>query len=132
MVSEDKKLALAACSGMSPNGLITRIACSDMVDSSNNIISICMGATSADKQGFRKLIQKYPIIAVNGCESSCVDKILEMKGVKPVETLNISEVLISKKLSPNDISRINEEGEKAVEAVKKRINLIKKNIATIK
>jgi uncharacterized metal-binding protein len=64
---EQKKVALAACSGMSPNGLITRAACSDTVENSENIISICMGATSADREGFRKLIKKYPIIAVNGC-----------------------------------------------------------------
>ena len=27
---DDKKLALAACSGMSPYGLVARIACSDI------------------------------------------------------------------------------------------------------
>jgi hypothetical protein len=57
----DKKYALAPCSGMSPYGLITRASCSDIVNERDDLISICMGATSADREGFRELIRKYPI-----------------------------------------------------------------------
>lgn len=118
---EQKKVALAACSGMSANGLITREACSDTVENSKNIISICIGATSADKEGFRKLIMKYPIIAVNGCEAACVDNILEGKGVKSAESLNIMGLLNEEKLRPTKVSRLNDEGKKSVEAVMMRI-----------
>ncbi len=118
---EQKKAALAACSGMSANGLITRVACSDTVKNSKNIISICIGATSADKEGFRKLIMKYPIIVVNGCEAACVDNILEGKGVKSAESLNIMGLLNEEKLRPTKVSRLNDEGEKSVEAVMMRI-----------
>jgi len=118
---ERKKLALAPCSGLSPYGLITRVACSDTVEESDNLISICMGATSADREGFRGLIKKYPIIAVNGCEGSCVDKILEQRGVKPAQTINAIKVLNKENLKPTNVSRLDEEGEKSVEVLKKKI-----------
>jgi uncharacterized metal-binding protein len=80
--------ALAPCSGMSPYGLITRAATTDAVIECDGLISICMCGTSAEREGFQELITKYPIIAVNGCESSCVDNILEQKGVKPAKVIN--------------------------------------------
>lgn len=117
----DKKYALAPCSGMSPYGLITRASCSDSVNERDDLISICMGATSADREGFRELIRKYPIIAVNGCEGSCVNKILEQKGVKVAKTINVQEELESENLKPTDVVRLDDTGEKCVLAMKKKI-----------
>jgi uncharacterized metal-binding protein len=57
-------------------------------------------ATSANMEGFRKLIYKYPIIAVNGCEEACVNRILEGKGVNVAESLNIMELTAEKNLNP--------------------------------
>lgn len=121
---KEEKLALAPCSGMSPYGLITRAACSDMIEESHHLISICMGATSADREGFRELIEKYPIIALNGCEGSCVDKILNQKGVKVAKTINVMEILNEEDLKPENVSRVDEEGEKCVKIVKARIKKI--------
>ena len=121
---ENKKKAIAACSGMSPYGLVTRAVASDMVSESDNLISLCMGATSADREGFGDLIRKYPIVALNGCEGSCVNKILKQKGVEAVETLNVLEILNEKDLKPTDVSRLDDEGEKSVDAVKKRLKKV--------
>ncbi len=119
---EKKKYALAPCSGMSPYGLITRAASSDVVKERDDLISICMGATSADREGFRELIKKYPIIAVNGCEGACVDKILLQKGVKVSKVVNALEELNSANLKPTDPVRLDENGEKCVELLKLKIN----------
>ena len=118
----DKKYALAPCSGMSPYGLITRAASNDTVQERDDLISICMGATSADREGFRELIRKYPIIAVNGCEGSCVDKILEQKGVTVAKIIIAQEELNSENLKPTDVVRLDDEGEKCVLIMKKKIN----------
>jgi len=118
----DKKFALAPCSGMSPYGLITRASCSDSVNEREDLISICMGATSADREGFRELIRKYPIIAVNGCEGSCVNKILEQKDVKVAKTINAQEELDTENLKPINVSRLDDTGEKCVLIIKKKIN----------
>ena len=48
------KIAIAACSGMSPNGLVSRVACDDISKENNQVISICICATSGDRTGFRK------------------------------------------------------------------------------
>lgn len=121
---DDKKLSLAACSGMSPYGLVARAACSDTGESSDKVISICMSATAADREGFRNLIRKYPIIAVNGCEGLCVNKILQQKGVEVNTSINTLEFLNEQNLYPKNVSRLTEEDEKCVEALKKKINTI--------
>ncbi len=120
-MAEKNRIALAACSGMSPYGLIARVASTDTVYESDNLISICMGATSADKEGFRQLIKKYPIIAINGCESNCVNKILQQKDVKVFKTINTLKELDKVNLKPEDVSRLDGVGEKCVEYLKKEI-----------
>lgn len=118
---KEGKLALASCSGMSPHGLITRVACSDIVEESDQLISICMGATSADKEGFSDIIKKFPIVAVNGCDASCVDKILKQKGVKVAETINVLNILDGEGLKPKNVSRLDGEGERCVNVLKRKI-----------
>jgi uncharacterized metal-binding protein len=114
------KVALAACSGMSSYGLVGRVASTDTVSETDNTISICMGATSADRQGFRDLIRKYPILAINGCESNCVNKILKQKGVEVAEAINVTEELEKTDYKPNDVSRLDDEGEICVEIIKEK------------
>ncbi len=121
-MATDKKYALAPCSGMSPYGLITRAASTDTVKEREDLISLCMGATSADREGFKELIRKYPIIAINGCEGACVDKILEQKGVKVAKIINAQEELNLENLKPTDPVRLDENGEKCVVMMKKKIN----------
>ena len=77
-----EKIALAPCNGMSANGLVGRVACGDCRAENENVISICMGSTSADIEGNNnEMLRKYPIIAVNGCNGGCVNKILDEKGI---------------------------------------------------
>jgi len=115
------KIAISPCTGMSPYGLVARAACSDSVNENEDVISICITATSAESGGYKNLIGKYPIIAINGCENMCVDKILAQKGVKTSKNLNIMKLLDEEGLEPTDVSRLSEEDEKCVEAVKKKI-----------
>lgn len=118
---EEKKVTVSPCTGMSPYGLIARVACSDTVNENEDVISICITATSAESGGYTNLINKYPIIAVNGCENACVGKILAQKGAKTSKELNIMKLLSEKGLEPSDVSRLSEGDEKCVEAVKKKI-----------
>jgi uncharacterized metal-binding protein len=120
-MSEKKKISLAACSGMSPHGLVARVTSADTVDETDNTISICMGDTSADREGFRNLIKKYPIIAISGCDGNCTSKILEQKGVKPAKNINVMEELDKAGLKPTDVSRLDENGELCVDYMKDKI-----------
>ena len=80
-----------------------------------------MGATSADRTGFKSLIKKYPIITINGCDGDCALKILEQKGVKSIMNINIMEELNKKNLKPTDVSRLDDNGELCVEYMKNKI-----------
>jgi uncharacterized metal-binding protein len=128
-MTDKNKVALAACSGMSPYGLVARVTSTDLVAENDNIVSICMVATAADKEGFITLIKKNPIIAINGCESNCTTKILEQKGVKVTKNINVLEELDKENLKPRDVSRLDSEGEICVEYLKKKI---KKDVIGLK
>lgn len=125
---EDKKIAISACTGMSPYGMVARAAGSDTVKETENTISICITATSAESGGYKNLIKKYPIIAINGCENVCVNKILQQKGVKTANTLNVMKLLNEKNLEPTDAVRLSTEDEKCVEAVKREIKELLKRV----
>lgn len=119
-----KKIALAACSGMSPVGLVSRVAADDTREETGTVISICMGATSADREGFRGLIKKYPIIAINGCEGECVNQILAQRNMKPVQTINVLEELNQADMKATEVSRLDEEGERCVQYIKGNIKKV--------
>ena len=55
----EEKVALAACSGMSPNGLVARVAVHDLAIDDVEILSICMGSTSANVTGFKRMLDKF-------------------------------------------------------------------------
>lgn len=118
-----EKIALASCNGMSPHGLVSRVAVGDCKKENENIISICMGSTSADIEGKNNpMLKKYPIIAINGCSNNCVNKILKNKGITVKQTIEVGKILEPHNISSKDPFRLDDEGEKCVEIIKKEIN----------
>lgn len=118
------KVALAPCNGMSPNGLVARVAVGDCKKESSDVISICMGSTSADIDGVNnEMLKKQPIIAINGCSNNCVNTILKNKGIDVAKTINVGEVLECYEVSAKDPFRLDGEAENCVEIIKE--NLIK-------
>lgn len=123
------KIALASCNGMSPNGLVSRVAVGDCRKENDNVISICMGSISADISGKNnEMLKKYPIIAVNGCDGGCVNQILENKGIDVAETLGVGDVLANYDVSNDDPFRLDDGGEKCVKIIKEKLNEIIKEI----
>lgn len=118
-----EKIALASCNGMSLNGLVSRVAVGDCKNENENVISICMGSTSADINGENNpMLKKYPIIAINGCSNNCVNKILKNKGITVKQTIEVGEILKPHNISSKDPFRLDDEGEKCVEIIKDEIN----------
>ena len=117
------KIALAPCNGMSPNGLVSRVAVGDCRKENEKAISICMGSTSADIEGKKDgMLKKYPIVAVNGCSGGCVNKILENRGIAVAKTVAVGEILESFDVSSKDPFRLDDDGEKCVEIIKNELN----------
>ncbi|WP_298501136.1 putative zinc-binding protein [uncultured Methanobrevibacter sp.] len=116
------KIALAPCNGMSPNGLVCRVAVGDFKKENENAISICMGSTSADIENKNtEMLKKYPIIAINGCSNNCVNTILENKGVSVAKTINAGDVLEKCDVSAKDSFRLDGDGEECVKIIKKEL-----------
>ena len=119
------KIALAPCNGMSPNGLVSRVAVGDCRNENEKAISICMGSTSADIEGKNnEMLKKYPIIAVNGCSGGCVNKILENKGIDVAKTVDVGEILKNAAIESKDPFRLDDDGEKCVGILKMELNKI--------
>lgn len=117
-----EKIALAPCNGMSANGLVSRVAVGDCRKEHENVISICMGSTSADIDGKNNdALKKYPIIAINGCTNNCVNIILENKGIEVFKTINAADVLDNYDVSANDPFRLDAEAEECVKIIKREI-----------
>ena len=118
-----EKIALAPCNGMSANGLVSRVAVGDCRKWNDDVISICMGSTSADIEGKNnEMLKKYPIIAVNGCPNGCVNKILENKGIDVVGTVAVNEVLSDSEVSAKDPFRLDSEAEECVKIIVEELN----------
>ncbi|OWT32595.1 hypothetical protein BGI41_06840 [Methanobrevibacter sp. 87.7] len=116
----NEKIALAACTGMSANGLVSRIAVYDTQKELDNIIHICIPSTAAESnKSIKKIINKYPIIAVNGCENSCVNKILKDKNIKVNKSINVNKELENCKVRPINPARCGKREEIAVNYIKK-------------
>ena len=117
------KIALAPCNGMSPNGLVSRVAVGDCRNENENVISICMGSTSADIEGRNDgMLRIYPIVAVNGCPNSCVNKILKNKGIDVAGTVAVNEVLDGLEVSARDSFRLDSEAEECVKMITEELN----------
>ena len=118
-----KKFALAPCNGMSPNGLVARVAVGDCRDECENVISVCMGSTSADIDGKNDvMLKKQNIIAINGCDNNCVNKILENREIEVAKTINVGEVLKDFDVASHDPFRLDEEAEQCVRIIKEKLN----------
>ena len=117
-----EKIALASCNGMSANGLVSRVAVGDCKKENPNVISICMGSTSADTEGKNEMLKKFPIIAINGCDNACVNKILSNRGIEVSKTIGVGDVLKEHKAFATDPFRLDSEGERCVEIIKNKIN----------
>ena len=117
-----RRIALAPCNGMSPNGLVARVATGDCTRQCDGVISICMGSTSADIEGrHNSMLEKQDIVAVNGCANACVNKILENKGLNISAYVDVSEVLKDLEVSARDPFRLDDESEKCVEIIKQEL-----------
>ena len=118
-----EKIALASCNGMSANGLVSRVAVGDCKKENSNVISICMGSTSADTEGKNdEMLKKFPIIAINGCDNACVNKILSNRGIEVSKTIGVGDVLKEHKAFATDPFRLDGDGERCVEIIKNKIN----------
>ena len=133
------KIALVSCSGLSPLGLVVRAASVELALENENIVAACITEYSAQPNNCSPILDDAKIVTITGCSDDCASVILKEKEVDSVKNIaadavvktydevdsvkNIAADAVVKTydLNPLDAVRLDDDGEKAVEILKKYV-----------
>ena len=117
----EDKIALVSCSGLSPLGLVVRAASVELALENENIVAACITEYSAQPNNCSPILDDAKIVTITGCGDDCSSVILKEKDVEPIKNIAADAVVKTYDLNPLDAVRLDEDGEKAVDALKKYI-----------
>ena len=117
----EDKIALVSCSGLSPLGLIVRVATIDLAIDNENIVTACLCESTAQPSECAPILEDCPIISITGCKDDCVSTILNEKGIEVAKNIDAESLMIENKVEFTDSARLDNEGERGVEILKNYI-----------
>ena len=115
------KIALVSCSGLSPLGLVVRAASVELALENENIVAARITEYSAQQKNCSPILDDAKIVTITGCGDDCASVILNDKDVSPVKNISADVIVKTYNLNPLDAVRLDEDGEKAVDVLKKYI-----------
>ncbi len=115
------KIALVSCSGLSPLGLVVRAATVELALENDNIVAACITEYSAQPNNCSPILDDAKIVTITGCSDDCASVILKDKNVEAIKNISADAVVKTYELNPLDAVRLDEDGEKAVDILKKFI-----------
>ena len=115
------KIALVSCSGLSPLGLVVRAASVELALENENIVAACITEYSAQPNNCAPILDDADIVTITGCADDCASVILNEKNIESVKNIAADAVVKAYDLNPLDAVRLDEDGEKAVEILKRYI-----------
>ncbi len=115
------KIALVSCSGLSPLGLVVRAASVELALENENIVAACITEYSAQQKNCSPILDDAKIVTITGCGDDCASVILNDNDVSPVKNISADVIVKTYNLNPLDAVRLDEDGEKAVDVLKKYI-----------
>ena len=115
------KIALVSCSGLSPLGLVVRAASVELALENENIVAACITEYSAQPNNCSPILDDAKIVTITGCGDDCASVILNEKDVDAVMNISADALVKTYDLNPLDPVRLDGDGEKAVEILKKYI-----------
>ncbi|MEE1149957.1 MAG: putative zinc-binding protein [Methanobrevibacter sp.] len=115
------KIALVSCSGLSPLGLVVRAASVELALENENIVAACITEYSAQPNNCAPILDDAEIVTITGCADDCASVILNEKNIESVKNIAADAVVKAYDLNPLDAVRLDEDGEKAVEILKRYI-----------
>lgn len=115
------KIALVSCSGLSPLGLVVRAASVELALENDNIVAACITEYSAQPNSCSPILEDAKIVTITGCGDDCASVILNDKNVDVVKNISADAVVKTYDLNPLDAVRLDGDGEKAVEILKKYV-----------
>ena len=116
-----EKIALVSCSGLSPLGLVVRAASVELALENENIVAACITEYSAQPNNCSPILDDAKIVTITGCSDDCASVILNEKKIDSVKNIAADSIVKAYDLNPLDPVRLDEDGEKAVEVLKKYI-----------
>ncbi|WP_407414036.1 putative zinc-binding protein [Methanobrevibacter sp.] len=117
----DDKIALVSCSGLSPLGLVVRAATVELALENENIVAACITEYSAQPNNCSPILDDAKIVTITGCGDDCASVILKEKDIDAIKNISADAVVKTYDLNPLDAVRLDEDGEKAVDVLKKYI-----------
>ena len=115
------KVALVSCSGLSPLGLVVRAASVELALENENIVAACITEYSAQPNNCAPILDDAEIVTITGCADDCASVILNEKNIESVKNIAADAIVKAYDLNPLDAVRLDEDGEKAVEILKRYI-----------
>lgn len=115
------KIALVSCSGLSPLGLVVRVASVELALENDNIVAACITEYSAQPNNCSPILDDAKIVTITGCGDDCASVILNEKNIESVKNISADALVKTYDLNPLDAVRLDEDGEKAVGVLKKYI-----------
>ena len=115
------KIALVSCSGLSPLGLVVRAASVELALENENIVAACITEYSAQPNACSPILDDAKIVTITGCGDDCAGVILNEKDVGSVKNISADVIVNAYDLNPLDAVRLDDDGEKAVDVLKKYI-----------
>ena len=115
------KIALVSCSGLSPLGLVVRAVSVELALENENIVAACITEYSAQPNNCAPILDDAKIVTITGCADDCASVILNEKDVDAIKNISADAVVKAYDLNPLDAVRLDEDGEKAVDILKKYI-----------
>ena len=109
-------------------GLVVRAASVELALENENIVAACITEYSAQPNSCSPILDDAKIVTITGCGDDCASVILIEKDVQSVKNISADAVVKTYDLNPLDPVRLDSDGEKAVEVLKKYILNEIKNI----
>lgn len=116
-----EKIALVSCSGLSPLGLVVRAASVELALENENIVAACITEYSAQPNNCSPILDDAKIVSVTGCSDDCASVILNEKDVNSIKNIAADAIVKAYDLNPLDAVRLDEDGERAVQVLKRYI-----------
>lgn len=120
-VVPENKIALVSCSGLSPLGLVVRVATVELALDNDNVVAACITEYSAQPNQCAPILKDAIIVSINGCSDDCVGKILKEKGITVEKNINVEEIIDKFDINLNNSARLDKQGELAVSKLKEVI-----------
>lgn len=117
----EDKIALVSCSGLSPLGLIVRVATIDLALENENIVLGCLSESTAQPNVCSPIYEDCPIVSITGCKDDCVSNILKERNLEIVKNIDAESLMIENNVNFTDSARLDDEGERGVEILKNHI-----------